>query len=248
VERASKRYELFLRTVEDLAGVTALVPRRPYEVFELHWPGDHPSGLRVRNWMSFDARIGRADEAGNHLADVLRAAAARDVVIVAHSLGCRVVLRALQNLHAGPGGSPRMQVVLMAAAVPVEDCATGQFEKQPASATCTVLHSLHDMVLSLAYPPGQALESRFAEAVGRRGLPRDRWSARSHQTQLGHGDYWGSESAARSTLAAMQAAGTVDGSLLPLGRGLSRGPLPAVDPLPRIVMPRRALPMWNDAC
>jgi hypothetical protein len=151
-----------------------------------------------------------------------------EVVFVAHSLGCRVVLEALRYMvRAGSVDSERQRIpaiCLMAAAVPsfmVEP--DGRLEGAALlPRTSYVLHSESDWVLRFTFPGGQWLasrmrrfpqyrdadpqepdgddnEGRLPEAVGRHGNPGTTWLRRGN-TGLGHSDYWAHPATAPAVL------------------------------------------------
>jgi predicted alpha/beta hydrolase family esterase len=178
-------------------------PEHFAEFFAFHWPGDHPSP--VHRFASYPARVPVAQAAGERLAD--RLATLRpgtEVILVAHSLGCRVLLTALAQLPGRPVGR-RARVsaaILLAAAVPVVECdpsRRGRFHERLLDVRrYVVLHSRRDLVLALLFKRGQhQFDPETAdEAVGRAGRPEHgRWTARI-PTGLGHLDYWRSSAAA----------------------------------------------------
>jgi len=168
------------------------------DVFALHWPGSREGW--AMNVASFPARIEAANASGVLLGNALLDCTRPRVLLVAHSLGCRVALNALGLLHDA-GRGPRTDAVLLAAAVPVGLCVDKEmFAVQPPATRSTVLHSAHDRVLQLTFPAGEGFHDVLAEAVGRFGRPDDgRWQ---HQirTTLGHSDYWGDDFAAMSVV------------------------------------------------
>jgi hypothetical protein len=255
-EQAEANYRALGRNLDTLAsggGSRRVAPTADVERFALHWPGDHPAetlhryipGLKPLNWASFAVRVPAADETGRLLAQALGRCTRPRVVVVAHSLGCRVALRALHLLHHGDPGEigsrrPVVQLVLMAAAVPVDDClGKNEFALPPDSeqSRCWVLFSAQDIVLRGAFPLGQALTDRFGEAVGLHGRPHDgRWH-RGVPTTFGHGDYWASGKAAREVHAVLTQTPPRPGP------AHSRGPLPRLPPQPGLSLPRRRLPV-----
>ena len=250
-EDAEKAYDALLRNLEDLEAVscggrTARLADQ-VDVFAFHWPGDHPgdrwdgvlSAVPVRSIVSFGARVAAADGAGKLLASALLRSGRERVVIVAHSLGCRVALSALvslRDLAAGKAGKVvQAHLVLMAAAVPVGECDFGDFAcgKQPAEARCSVMYSPRDWVLRYTFPPGQAGVDRSDEAVGLYGRPdQGRWHG-SLRTGNSHGAYWRSPETARQVLGVM-----AYDQLRRVGER-SLGPLPS---LPGRRLPTRELP------
>jgi len=162
---------------------------------------------------------------GRYLRDVHHSAAVpTEIVFVAHSLGCRVVLEAIRELLNGRDPDSERHripgVCLMAAAVPTfmveRDSRLGPAARVPR--TSYVLHSRADLVLRFAFPPGQgaasgilklapgkATESEgwFPEAVGRYGNPTAAWLRRG-DTGLGHSGYWSHPSGAPMVLRALR--------------------------------------------
>jgi len=147
-----------------------------------------------------------------------------EVIFVAHSLGCRVVLEALREILQGR--DPEVErhrvpgVCLMAAAVPafmVEDGSRlSAAAMVPQSAY--VLHSRADMVLRLSFPAGQGAasvllsiaspgatdhEGFYPEAIGRHGNPSTKWLRRG-DTGLGHSGYWAHPWTAPNVLRALR--------------------------------------------
>jgi hypothetical protein len=124
-----------------------------------------------------------------------------DVHLVSHSLGGRVVLELLKYLARNPNTVVVRSLSVMACAVPVKRVAD-RADLQPAvlvPARTQVLHSTDDLVLRLAFPPGETLggDGLFPEAVGRFGGPLGAWTSSRRMAGYGHGDYWDSIYAAQ---------------------------------------------------
>lgn len=204
-------------------------------VFGFHWPGS--SRVPVYNFLSYTLRPGVATRAGSMLGDALyRLPPTHRVTLVAHSLGCRVLLAAMTQLQTNidndidceqPQRGPRVSAVhLMAAAVPVGECAADDvFKFHHPGTHYQVLHSTRDKVLWAGFPAGQFPFGGRASAVGRRGQPFDRWDS-CESTGLDHGDYWPS----------LRTAQLVQQSVLPLANRT----------LPQHPTPRRDLPTRPD--
>jgi len=161
------------------------------------WPGDRFYN-RPMSMFAYFTEISVATEAGDLLADYLRdnvqtfGELPADVRFVGHSLGCRVVLETLRSLRTRPHPTFVVSdVILMAAAVPVEYCEPRQRLGSPVGEREVVLYSPNDRALGLAFRTGQtaAGEGFMPEAVGRRGKPENRWY-KEWDTRLKHGDYW----------------------------------------------------------
>ena len=167
-------------------------PDRLAGFFAFHWPGDHRSPVITQ--LTYASRVSAATASGQALGRLLAdQPRSTEVVLVAHSLGCRVLLAALEwLLDQEAGRGPRISAAfLLAAAVPVGECLPPErFAARYPDARYVVLHSHRDRALSLAFGPGQFLFDRMAQAVGRYGRPEvDRWDQRV-PTGLGHSDYW----------------------------------------------------------
>ena len=112
------------------------------------------------------------------------------VILIGHSLGCRLLLEALKKQMKT---NYRLEVFLMAAAVPVSMVKPGQELNHSISSAekCTILYSKNDFVLRATFPPGQALAGEgFNEAVGLKGKPSGVWYKREEMPNYKHGDYW----------------------------------------------------------
>lgn len=166
------------------------------------WPGFHR--IKAFSRATYSARISDAGTSGLRLADALNQLGRNhDVVLVGHSLGCRVVLEALSQIEEWGTeyqGAQVLHAFLLAPAVPEFNCQGGAaFERNHRSRTREhVLYSKRDLVLLAAFPPGQYLYDDErpmlgpgTRAVGRAGGPDDRWDS-THPTGLDHGDYWSS--------------------------------------------------------
>lgn len=167
------------------------------EYFAFHWPGDHPH--KSENILTFSARVGTAAAAGQALATGLLLAwrPRGDLVLVAHSLGCRVALACVSTMAtfiaagAAPDGPRLTAVILMAGAVPVDECAPGNpvFGDRYPETWYTNLFSPRDKALK-GFVVGQHGVDRAAEAIGLHGHPwPGRWDGRLN-TELDHGQYW----------------------------------------------------------
>jgi len=167
-------------------------PERLARFFGFHWPGDHR--LPVISQLTYSSRVGAATASGHALGRQLANLDPDvEVMLVAHSLGCRVLLAAFEWIvEQADGAGPRITAAfLLAAAVPVGECVPPErFAARHPGVRYVVLHSHRDRALMLAFRPGQFFFDQMAQAVGRYGLPeRDRWDQRI-PTGLGHSAYW----------------------------------------------------------
>lgn len=183
-ESSAKSYGAFRRTLRNFA------PRLEASILTLRWPGHYPYWEAVNRVRQIYAPL---------LAGFLSRSVDRAnvrYVFIAHSLGCRLVLEALDRLSPRDRSAllPRIQLFLMAAAVPTERVAVGGELRDLARgcAAVDIYHSDQDEALGIAFRLGQRLaEGRFSEAVGLRGAPAELWGDRRHdKTPHRHGDYW----------------------------------------------------------
>jgi len=132
-------------------------------------------------------------------ADVVRG----ELVVIAHSLGCRLVLEALKHIDRPP---PNLRLILMAAAVPTHLMKTGKrlgdllrapkaFSGNRRWVHAHVLYSGFDGVLRFVFPLGESLVLQewhaLPEAVGLHGGPDDGpWSDAVPMGFYLHGSYW----------------------------------------------------------
>lgn len=165
-------------------------------IWWFYWPGD--GRFAGESQLLYPYQISHARDAAAHLAAFLGrpAGAGRRVVLVAHSLGCRVALETLRLLDARPdAGAVQVEgTCLLAAAVPVPMCKAGQpFGSTSLRRRQVALHSRSDRVLQFAFRIGQSARldgGLWPEAVGRFGNPDQRWAVQSRSTGLGHGEYY----------------------------------------------------------
>jgi hypothetical protein len=178
---------------------------------------------------TYALQVLKAREVGAALGRYLRGVHATEalpteIIFVAHSLGCRLVLEAIRELLGGRTPDTESHRVagacLMAAAVPTfmveANARLGAAAIVPR--VSYILHSRSDLVLRFAFPPGQGAasailsrtsddradtEGRFPEAVGRHGNPSVTWLRRG-DTGLGHSGYWAHPSTAPTVLRALQ--------------------------------------------
>lgn len=123
-----------------------------------------------------------------------------EVLFVAHSLGCRIVLELLRHKLMQHHRSWRVTVVLlMAAAVPVRLVQRGERLYLAANAPelVSVAFSRRDLVLQTAFRAGQLGEGGLTPtAVGVSGGPAGLWR-KPLRTRNGHGDYFRDRRTAR---------------------------------------------------
>jgi hypothetical protein len=208
-EVARESFDEFSGLVRIALGESRL---KPDAVVHFQWPGDMnvvPGGLL--DFAGYPWDINRARESAALLAQFLwgvNHVPGFELIIVGHSLGCRLILEMLQHpaarqAHAGPPARVAY-LGMMAAAVPVAKVEGGGplYSPDIANADIVKFHSSHDMVLALAFPAGQGAawlldieDDWYVRPIGRYGAP-DNFGT-SSQTQNGHSDYWKDASVAR---------------------------------------------------
>ena len=193
-------YEMFARALE-ASGLTDTT------ICRVHWPSDFFFGSGYA-WM-----VSRATGIAKLLAPMLEQAVASSqrrvsVALVGHSLGCRLILEALDTLKPQlPQG--RVRLFLMAAAVPV-GLVDAEEHFRPAIRSCirsNAYWSDADSILKNVFRVGQwagralhtlgsAGEARRFEdpngfpAVGLTGRPVPLWQHPVKVPGADHGDYW----------------------------------------------------------
>jgi len=197
-ERAGQDSMHWLRG-ELIEGCRALAP----EILTVTWPGN-------KTWLkggpaAYFKIVPVAAEAGRLLYEALMAEArinldASEIVIVAHSLACRLTLEFLRHLDRAsrPPRLKKVVAILMAAAVPSDMSDLIAAARRNAD-EIIVLHSKDDKVLRKWFRRGQtaAREGWFPEAIGFEGNPHDPpWSYHQPMAGYDHGDYWKSRSTA----------------------------------------------------
>ena len=180
------------RFIENLRIQTGL-GRLPSDltVLRVLWPGSDNHWFVNR--ASFSSRVESAEHAGQRLSEAMMNSEAEEIIVVGHSLGCRLVLEFLASSGAYSPGPLVSEALLMAAAVSEGDCADGALFGRDVVKTSNqvVLHSRRDLVLWGAFRPGMRLAREgWSAAVGRTGGPAERWNL-TRDVQLGHGEYWG---------------------------------------------------------
>jgi len=174
-------------------------------IWELYWPGYLPKGSllpwrkgpgELLSAASYPLQERKTSSLGERLSEYIKKIPGNpEVIFIAHSLGCRVVMEAVERLGESV---PVLGICLMAAAIPTfmleerGDLRDGVDRAQ----RFYVLYSPADLVLWLFFRPGQfaAHPNTFPEAVGRFGNPfRTAFQREFHnvvETGLGHGDYY----------------------------------------------------------
>ncbi|MEL7091701.1 MAG: alpha/beta hydrolase [Pseudomonadota bacterium] len=190
-KKASKNYNTFKRKLAEIDTRLADCTRT------FSWPS---RSSILDGTQFFLAKDEVAREAGRMLGDgilldmALPRARPRDYVLVAHSLGSRVVMEALARiLDQRPDAGRQFRVLLMAAALPVEDFGT-ETDITPYAhivksiASVDVLHSTNDRALGIVFRTGYL--GATSGAVGREGKPDHVWDHSAEFTPYRHRHYW----------------------------------------------------------
>ncbi len=177
-----------------------------------HWPGDHPR-LAV-SVMTYSSRVRDALDSGELLAKYLAKEVdeGQEVVLIGHSLGCRVVVAALRHLRLRKEQGERVRcrvshAFLLAAAIPVKGCvgANQRWSIATPGVQEHVFFSDRDEALGHAFRLGEYMyASNWSDAVGRQGEPQVRWKdSECVSTGYRHGQYWGSQEVANALIGAV---------------------------------------------
>lgn len=181
------------------------------------WPGALDWGMfSFLGVFSYPGKPQQARESGERLAKMLNQVRGpngtrAEFSLIAHSLGCRVVVEMLRESlrRAGPMAPKVRLVCLMAGAVPVKLLRKGQVLRplRTQMRHLLVLYSPGDQVLRFGFSAGQTGARLFGEravywrALGLHGEPNDLTEHRyrhfvSRGKPAGHGHYWPSARAA----------------------------------------------------
>jgi pimeloyl-ACP methyl ester carboxylesterase len=189
-EGTSRSYDSFRREVRKVA------PRLNRDIWTVSWPG------RALYWNAVTRASGPvATVLAEHLEQTARSQLDQ-LVFVAHSLGCRLVLEALAQLSVAAGAIilPRTRLFLLAAAVPTRTVDSGG-DLRRVVGDCDrpeVFYSWRDEALGPAFTALQFQDQgAWTQAVGLFGEPADLWGRRRHHmVGYGHSAYWPSANVA----------------------------------------------------
>ena len=164
------------------------------------WPGD--SGSPVAPAIDYPDIVPQAVACAPALAEYIRECTGPGnrchIVLIGHSLGCRLVLEVMKILSredSEPFRHTTLHLFLLAPAVSVPVAKTDVRLRAGVrrAIAAYVFHSASDGILHLTFPPGQwvAEDQFFPEAVGRFGNPADGiWTESLEAPGFDHGDYW----------------------------------------------------------
>lgn len=223
-EDAEAAYAAFCRGQQEL-----VTPGRDWTrdaaLVRLYWPGDAKWGIFAPAY--YPGAVSRAQDVALILAQMLdelsrHSTTPLELHFVAHSLGNRVLLRALAALHGNSRATVR-RTVHMAAAVPTwklradasdpDQLALGLEMETGVDSHAKSLYSRSDGVLAWAFPFGETvspehdgiLPTAFGHEYWGEGVLHanlSQWPA----SGAGHGDYWGGDRKTSPRLRAWVAA------------------------------------------
>lgn len=182
-------------------------------IFFLIWPGDHisvnPSFFFSKN---VDIAIATGKSLGRYLDEVIRNSTQEcRYVLIAHSLGCRVVAEMMDELRRiNPDACRQFSLLLMAGAVPAGDFLDPSSLRESLKAARSVanLYSPDDGVLRNFFGLGQMLAGHSrTEAIGLNGAPLDLGWKLELMKGFGHSDYWIKEESVRVLASTLNVAG-----------------------------------------
>jgi hypothetical protein len=175
-------------------------PSLKKDIFTCTWPGNW--NMPIARHFAYSTMIKKAAGSALTLGETIekrheRDTAPAELVIVAHSLGCKVAIEVLTRMakEGRPKKIKKLIVALMAAAVPVEHLRPGGKYHAALKVVDTIvaLHSPDDDILKpLIFGVGQLFAGdKRSEAVGLHAHPEGtEWTAKNHMREYNHGDYW----------------------------------------------------------
>jgi len=210
---AKESYGDFLDNLRSLSSQADSRPRpATADLAKFLWPGD--ADLWIFSFLSYPSEIPDAQKSARVLAQFMtEMPGLRQVSLIGHSMGCRLVLEMLAMVARDEVlGFPNVHfLILAAAAVPVALVERGGRLHDGIVRTdprVLVLFSPDDLVLRFAFPAGQSLaytmgheDGIYFSAVGLNGNPRSLAASRKQLFGGGHSDYWKSDLIAQETLA-----------------------------------------------
>ncbi len=198
-EGALRAYDRLFATLRSVAILPPILSSRSWRVY---WPGYASGGLAAGKTftspLTYASQIPSAREAAVALREYIdrKASGRAQITMIAHSLGCRVVLELLDSYAQHPSQSaPDFPlVVLMAAAVPVYffEELSRLWRGALLPRETLVLFSARDKILAGPFRLGQTVagEGVFPKAVGATGRPPGGFWRRVVSTGNDHSDYF----------------------------------------------------------
>lgn len=205
-KEADAAYDVFEQHQRSLLAWPSEIYAPDRRVVRVYWPGN--AELGPLSFLFFMHSISHAKQSGEYLADALEQAAASGqltVDVVAHSLGCRVVLEAIAALQAGT--RVRFErLVFFAAAVAIHKIEVDGKQRlaleycQHVEEGALSLYSGKDIVLSAAFPAGETLTPGH-EGIMPTALGHAKWCSphplpkldQRENASADHSDYWGKD-------------------------------------------------------
>lgn len=183
------------------------------DIWLVHWPGEGTSqGLGLisngLNALSYPQQVENAKKSGSLLYQFLfdyiteGNNSIEELILIGHSLGCRVILEALKKLSGSSSilKDKQIKICLMAAAVPsalIELSSLRQYPQLELWSAINlasykfILFSDTDEALGLIFDKGQQIAKEPGEAVGLKGKPINNiWNYRQQMENFRHRDYW----------------------------------------------------------
>lgn len=202
-KEAIEGYQNLVKELKNI-GVDGIYLNR---ICHFYWPGN----TKYLSRASYPFQINKAITTAHMLGQFLVRAIPRSKQFnfIAHSLGCRLILEALNSTLLQPFNASikAKLVVLMAAAVPVDMIRKKTFPLsniKEAARSIACIYSSRDTVLRKYFQIGQfAARENFSKAIGLTGEPQLFWSAGSKEIEIDHNDYWTNEDVARSLASSM---------------------------------------------
>jgi pimeloyl-ACP methyl ester carboxylesterase len=204
---AAAAYDGFRQRQLEEAGAAIDIVDLNRRLGDAFWTGDADWGwFDLVDFGVYSQAVGFARRTGPELRDlILKLPNLLEVEFIGHSLGCRLILEALESFREHNDRPAIRRVCLMAAAVPMEMLEPGGryhdllADLSNRGTKVLVLHSRQDTVLQYAFSLGQASAGpgeRSTRALGREGpnpmLPGYRATLDEMQMAgANHGDYWG---------------------------------------------------------
>jgi len=197
--QAEKAFEKFEESLYEFA------KRLADDCCWVFWPGDAP--IPFIRTIAYYRKLKNAKACAPEFAEYLKELSpahgeAPHVIIIGHSLGCRLILEALgllaqQQREEALKINLKIEIILMAAAVPITLLFEGGSLREAAfqSTRRMVMYSRYDSVLRDFFAIGQRLGRDGLgcplEAVGRFGLPSiGVWTGKYELYHYDHSHYW----------------------------------------------------------
>ncbi len=205
---AAKNYEAFSKRLWREGSSV----RESEQCCKFFWPGNEAGAFQSA--LSYSRQIAKARECGvlfgDYLREYLQKSQRTQIILICHSLGCRLVLEALKYITAvSPATASHIRlVVMMAAAVPASFIENRNFDVPIYAKKTACLYSPKDSILRYFFPIGQSMagDGFYPTAIGLNGSPSSMWTAGHADTGLSHKAYWSSDLVATQVMAMLGTA------------------------------------------